>query len=61
MTSGNFKVAPLDIMAKVVTVLMIVVAGAIPFFLDHMMYFVVFLPVTLFVTWLFCESHGIII
>ncbi|MCK5133441.1 MAG: hypothetical protein KAR40_14970 [Candidatus Sabulitectum sp.] len=53
MIQGNFKVAPLDIMAKVVTVLMIVAAGAIPFILDQMMYFAVFLPVTIFATWLF--------
>lgn len=53
MIQGQFKVAPLDIMAQVTTVLMIVAAGVIPFILDHMMYFVAFLPVILFVTWLF--------
>lgn len=53
MIQGNFKAAPLDVMAKVVTVLMIVAAGVIPFILDHMMYFTGFLPVILFVTWLF--------
>ncbi|MCK5036441.1 MAG: hypothetical protein KAS73_11145 [Candidatus Sabulitectum sp.] len=53
MIQGNFKAAPLDVMAKVVTVLMIVAAGVIPFILDHMMYFMGFLPVILFVTWLF--------
>lgn len=53
MIQGQFKPASLDIMAKVTTVLMIVAAGVIPFILDHMMYFVAFLPVILFVTWLF--------
>ncbi len=53
MIQGNYKVAPLDVMAKVITVLMIVAAGAIPFILGRVMYFAAFLPVILFLTWLF--------
>ena len=45
--------APMDIMAKVTTVFMIAAAGAIPFILDQVMYFAAFLPVVIFVTWLF--------
>ncbi len=53
MIQGQFKPASLDVMAKVTTVLMIVAAGAIPFILGQARYFAAFLPVILFVTWLF--------
>lgn len=53
MISGNFKTAPMDTMARVVTVLMIIAAGALPFIPGMIMYIVAILPVILFVTWLF--------
>ena len=53
MTSGNFKVAPLDTMAKVTTVLMILVAGTIPFVPKMAMYTIIILPLIIFLTWLF--------
>lgn len=53
MISGNFKTAPMDTMARVVTVLMIIAAGVLPFIPGMIMYIVAILPVILFVTWLF--------
>ena len=53
MIQGEFKAAPLDTMAKVVTVLMILVAGAIPFISAILIYAVAILPLILLVTWIF--------
>lgn len=43
----------MDIMAKVVTILMIVVAGALPLVPKMVMYTIVILPLVIFITWLF--------
>lgn len=53
MISGKFKTAPLDTMARVSTVLMIVAAGALPFVPRVAMYAFSILPLIIFVTWLF--------
>ncbi len=53
MTSGKFKTAPLDTMARVVTVFMILAAGALPFVPRVAMYAVSILPLIILVTWLF--------
>ncbi len=53
MQYGEFKTAPMDIMAKVITILMIVTAGVLPFIPEMVMITVVVLPFVLFVTWLF--------
>ena len=53
MINGEFKPAPLDTMARVVTVLMIVVAGAIPFVPNMLMYVIIILPLVIFSTWIF--------
>ncbi len=50
---GEFNVAPMDIMAKVVTILMIVIAGALPFIPKMVMYTVLILPLVILITWLF--------
>ena len=53
MIQGEYKAAPLDMMAKIVTVVMVAAAGAVPFVPGMVMYTVVILPVILFITWLF--------
>ncbi len=53
MTQAEYRSAPLDIMAKIVTVVMIVAAGVVPFLPGMVMYTVVILPAILFITWLF--------
>ncbi|MCD4707815.1 MAG: hypothetical protein K8S62_08755 [Candidatus Sabulitectum sp.] len=53
MISGKFKTAPLDTMARVSTVLMIVAAGALPFVPRMAMYALSILPLVIFITWLF--------
>jgi hypothetical protein len=53
MIQGEFKAAPPDMMAKIVTVVMVAAAGAVPFVPGMAMYTVVILPVILFITWLF--------
>ena len=43
----------MDVMAKVVTILMIIFAGALPFVPKMFVYALIFLPLVIFVTWLF--------
>ena len=60
MIQREFKAAPLDMMAKIVTVVMVAVAGAIPFVPGMVMYTVVILTVILFVTWLFSVTGFVV-
>lgn len=53
MIQRKFETAPLDVMAKVVTIVMIVAAGAVPFLPGMVTYTVAILPVVLFATWIF--------
>lgn len=53
MINGKFKVASMDTSAKVVTILLILMAGGLPFLPEIPIYFIVFLPILVFITWLF--------
>ncbi len=53
MIDNKFKAAPMDTTAKVVTILLILIAGAFPFLPEMPLYTIVFLPALVFVTWLF--------
>jgi hypothetical protein len=53
MISGEFKAAPMDTTARVVTILMVLMAGAFPLIPEMPVYAGLLLPVTLFITWLF--------
>lgn len=53
MIQGDFKTATMDTMARIITVLMVVAAGAIPFISEISVYFIALLPLTLLITWLF--------
>ncbi len=53
MIDNKFKAAPMDTTAKVVTILLILFAGAFPFLPEMPLYTVVFLPALVFLTWLF--------
>lgn len=56
MIQSDFKAAPMDTSSRVTTTLMIVLAGAVPFFPGMPFYFVLLLPIVILVTWLFSVS-----
>jgi len=53
MIQGEFKAASMDTTARVVTVLVILMAGAFPLLPDVPVYAVLMLPLIILITWLF--------
>lgn len=53
ITNGYFKAAPMDTSAKITTLIVIGLAGAVPFFSNISVYVFILLPLVLLVTWLF--------
>lgn len=53
MTSGEFNAAPMDTLARVLTAVVIVMAGAFPFIPNMPVYGALVMPLIILVTWLF--------
>lgn len=53
MTSGEYRAAPMDTLARVLTAIVIVMAGAFPFIPNMPIYGAVVIPLVILVTWLF--------
>ena len=53
MTSGEYRAAPLDTTARVVTILVLIMAGVFPFIPEMPVYGALLLPLIFFTTWLF--------
>ncbi len=53
MTSGEYRAAPLDNTARLVTILVLIMAGVFPFIPEMPVYGALLMPLIVFITWLF--------